>query len=158
MITCTYIVYVQYASNGTNHWEPLVSKAQQSIQPPDVEHHSHIIEGGDAKILPIFRVNSEFIDPNGSSDLRTQEKDSRLAGTNMDHVPNLEYQSVIVDANKVAEIILMGLDPDNDSIKVDIVSNLSHGTLAGFDGLKEVDPSRLLCVIKRRVRNKLYKA
>ena len=70
---------------------------------------------------------------------RTAEKNITFVSKNADksnstnHMPHADDQSVIIDGNKATNIVLKGIDQDNDKIKFDIVSEPLMGVLAGFD-------------------------
>ena len=70
---------------------------------------------------------------------RTAEKNITFVSKNADksnstnHMPHADDQSVIIDRNKATNIVLKGIDQDNDKIKFDIVSEPLMGVLAGFD-------------------------
>ncbi|HEX9318229.1 MAG TPA: Ig-like domain-containing protein, partial [Nitrososphaeraceae archaeon] len=78
------------------------------------------------------------LDDNNSIATYTNEtlKESKQHVTNSNNAPKLEDQRIIVDASKAAEIILKGSDPDKDTIRFEIVTDPSHGTLAGLDRQK----------------------
>ena len=70
---------------------------------------------------------------------RTADKNITFVSKNADksnstnHVPHADDQSVIIDGNKATNIVLKGIDQDNDKIKFDVVSEPLMGVLAGFD-------------------------
>ena len=68
---------------------------------------------------------------NGGDIISTLDK--KVNANSSNHMPHADDQSVIIDVNSVAKILLKGIDQDNDKIKFEVVSEPLMGVLVGFD-------------------------
>ena len=64
----SFVAFALTGSNSSNHQQHLATNRQLI----DLERHASIIREGDAKILPDFRINRDFVDSDDSCDFCTQ--------------------------------------------------------------------------------------
>lgn len=67
-----FVAFALSTNKSTNHSDHFEINGQNSSELRNLEHHALLVRGGDAKVLPDFSINKDFVDPDANCDFCTQ--------------------------------------------------------------------------------------